>query len=122
MKNGFWKVFFYEFKILFGSPKKLFLALGVPILLFFFFGLMFKEEPRDYKVGIIDYDQSMLSSKLIRSLDATPEISIYRVLQNEEEAKRLLQRGELYGFIVIPNKLEKNVLRGQQSKVLCYTN
>lgn len=122
MRNGFWKVFFYEFKLLFGSPKKLFLALGVPILLFFFFGLMFKEEPRNYDVGIIDYDQSMLSGKLIRSLDATPEISIARVLQSEDEAKCLLQRGELYGFIVIPNHLEKNVFRGQQSKVMCYVN
>ena len=122
MKNGFWKVFFYEFKLLFGSPKKLFLALGVPVLLFFFFGLMFQEEPRDYKVGIIDYDQSMLSGKLIRNLDATPEISIAQVLQTEEQAKRLLQRGEIYGFIVVPNNLEKDVLRGQQTDVFCYTN
>lgn len=123
MKNGFRKVFLQEVKLIFGSPKKLFLTLGFPILLFFFYGWLFRVgTPHDFKVALIDYDQSTLSRKLVRLIDATPEIAIHRILQNEQEARDALQRGDIHALILIPSSLEKNTLQGKQSEVICYTN
>ncbi|MRI62613.1 ABC transporter permease [Ornithobacterium rhinotracheale] len=123
MKNGFWKVFFYEFKILAGSPKKLFLSLGLPLILFFFFGLLFKAgTPNSFKVALIDYDKTSTSRKIIRALESTPEIEFSIALNNEDEAKKLLRRGDVYALVVIPQGVQKNVLDGQQSEIICYTN
>nr|WP_260390298.1 ABC transporter permease [Ornithobacterium rhinotracheale] len=123
MKNGFWKVFFYEWQILIRSPKKLFLCLGLPLLIFFFFGQLFQAgTPHSFKTALIDYDQTPTSRQIVRALQSTPEIDFSAQPSDEFEAKKWLQRGDIYALIVIPQGVQRNLLGGQQSEIQCYTN
>ena len=115
--------FIKETKRLLASPKRLFYVLVLPLLLFGFFALVFYQGvPRDMPVKYIDYDQSLLSAQLLRMLDATPAIGLQGALSDEAEAKRSLQRQEIYAFVVIPAGFQKNVFKGENEQVLCYVN
>ena len=58
----------------FGSHKFFYmLSLGLPILSFLFFILLFRTGvPRDMPVAVLDQDNSPLSRRLTRMIDATP--------------------------------------------------
>ena len=115
--------FIKETKRLLASPKRLFYVLVLPLLLFGFFALVFYQGvPRDMPVKYIDYDQSLLSAQLLRMLDATPAIGLQGALSDEAEAKRSLQRQEIYAFVVIPAGFQKSVFKGENEQVLCYVN
>lgn len=123
MKNGFLKVFKTEFRLLIQSPKKLFYVLVFPLVLFAFLAALFIDGvPRDLPTAYLDNDQSMMSSKLVRMLDATPAIAMAIPVTDEGEAKRLIQQGKVYGFIVIPNHFQKSIYQGLEKTVVCYTN
>lgn len=123
MKNGFLKVFFHEFKSLAKSPKRLFYVLVFPLLLFgFLSSIFYSGVPRDLPVAYIDYNQSQLSQKLVRMLDATSSIEMAESVSDQEEAKELMQREKVYAFIVIPQDFNKKISQGLSTEVICYTN
>lgn len=123
MKNGFFKVFINECLSLVKAPKRLFYTLVFPLLLFgFLSGIFYQGVPTDLPVAYLDSDQTQVSAKLIRMLDATPSIKMAKIVRSENEAKRLMEQGEIYGFIAIPNDLEKKLAKGLNTEVVCYTN
>lgn len=123
MKNGFFKVFINECLSLVKAPKRLFYTLVFPLLLFgFLSGIFYQGVPTDLPVAYLDSDQTQVSAKLIRMLDATPSIKMAKIVRSENEAKRLMEQGKIYGFIAIPNDLEKKLAKGLNTEVVCYTN
>ena len=75
--KAFWRVFIREIEI-FGSHKSFYrLSLGLPILSFLFFVVLFHNGmPRDMSVAVLDRDNTPLSRQLTRMIDATPSARI----------------------------------------------
>lgn len=119
MKN----LFTSEIKRLFLSPKRLLMTLGLPLLIFGFFGYLFREDtPKDLPVVVTDYDQSAMSRKLIRFLDATTIMQVSQQVGSPTEASTLLKKADAYAYIVIPKNFEKDILQSKTTKAICYTN
>ena len=61
-------------------------------------------------VGVVDAEQTSLSRSIIRMVDATPELQVTKQYANETEARKAIQRKEIYGYLLIPSGI----------KSLCY--
>ena len=61
-------------------------------------------------VGVVDADQTSLSRSIIRMVDATPELQVTKQYANETEARKAMQKKEIYGYLLIPSGI----------KSLCY--
>ena len=61
-------------------------------------------------VGVVDADQTSLSRSIVRMVDATPELQVTKQYANETEARKAIQRKEIYGYLLIPSGI----------KSLCY--
>ena len=61
-------------------------------------------------VGVVDADHTSLSRSIVRMVDATPELQVTKQYANETEARKAIQRKEIYGYLLIPSGI----------KSLCY--
>ncbi|MBN1123347.1 MAG: ABC transporter permease [Anaerolineae bacterium] len=62
-------------------------------------------------VAVIDYDHSPLSREVITALDNTRELNVLYYPENLDEARDLIDRGEIIGLVVIP----RNFMQDSQS-------
>lgn len=61
-------------------------------------------------VGVVDADQTSLSRSIARMVDATPELQVTKQYANETEARKAMQKKEIYGYLLISSGI----------KSLCY--
>lgn len=61
-------------------------------------------------VGVVDADHTSLSRSIARMVDATPELQVTKQYANETEARKAMQKKEIYGYLLIPSGI----------KSLCY--
>ncbi|WP_418915730.1 ABC transporter permease [Alistipes ihumii] len=108
----------------FGSHKFFYmLSLGLPILSFLFFILLFRTGvPRDMPVAVLDQDNSPLSRRLTRMIDATPSARVVYQITDMKEGERMMKQGKIDAIIQIPSGLEKNVYSNTQARVMAYIN
>jgi ABC-2 type transport system permease protein len=78
--------------------------------------------PNDMPVAVVDLDNSPMSRRIIRQLDAFKQTDVTKLCANFTEARKSMQKGEVYGIFYIPENLEKNVIANRQPKISFYTN
>lgn len=77
---------------------------------------------RDLPIAVIDLDGSPLSRRLARMLDASASIAVSHRVGSGQAAEQLLLTGRVYGAVLIPDDLERDVLRGEPATVTLYRN
>jgi len=77
---------------------------------------------RDLPVAVVDLDGSPLSRRLVRMLDATPSLAVAHRVGSGLAAEDLLLEGVVYGAVLVPDGLERDVLRGTPPVVTLYRN
>ncbi len=75
--------------------------------------------PREQKIAVIDNDNSAMSRKLIRMVQATPQVDVAVTANNVKEARKMLISGCIRGLLLIPENFGRNILL-QASPVLVY--
>ncbi len=70
-------------------------------------------------MAVINQDHSPASYALIRSLDATPKLSL-KGYDNLDEARHDMIMRELFAIIIIPTDFEKKLLNGKNVTVPVY--
>ncbi len=73
-------------------------------------------------VGIVDLDNSMVSRRIERNLMGMQQVDIVGHYTDYRAALDAVQRGDIYGFILIPDRLEHKALSGQEPVVSYYVN
>ena len=86
----------------------------------FFFDLMKDGVVQRTPVGIVDLDKSDLSRKLTRNLNSFQQVSIIKDYENYAKAIDGVQRGDVYGFILIPSDFSDKALSGQKPTISYY--
>ena len=61
---------------------------------------------KNLPVGVVDADQTSLSRSIVRMVDATPELQITKHYANETEARKAIQKKEIYGYLLIPSGIK----------------
>ncbi|MDE6126074.1 MAG: ABC transporter permease [Muribaculaceae bacterium] len=95
----------------------------VPLFMaFFFLSLLGEGLPRRVPVAIVDLDQSQISRRITRQLDAMELCDITCEKESYSHAMDAVQRGEIFGFFVIPADFEKKALAGRAPTLTFYSN
>ena len=92
-----------------------------PILVIFFFTSILDEGlPTDLPVGVVDLDNTSTSRSLTRKLDGFQMSKVVARYPSVTEARRAIQRNEIYGFLYIPKGTTEKLLASRQPKISYY--
>ena len=91
-------------------------------VIFFFTNIMEENLPTDMPVGLVDLDNSSTSRKLARRLDAFQNSQIVAHYPSVTEARKAMQKNEIYAFLYIPEGLSEDMIGGRQPKISFYYN
>ncbi|MCM1071886.1 MAG: ABC transporter permease [[Clostridium] fimetarium] len=112
-----------ELRRLTSRPIYLVGMLLVPLFMaFFFLSLLGEGLPRKVPVAIVDLDHSQISRRITRQLNATELCDITCEKESYNHAMDAVQRGEIYGFFVIPSDFERKALAGRAPTLTFYSN
>ena len=99
----------------------LFCMVVFPILtIFFFTSIMGDGLPTDMPAGVVDLDNTSTSRSLVRRLDAFQMTKVVAHYPSVAEARRAIQRNEIYGFLYIPEGTTEQLLASRQPKISYY--
>ena len=105
------------------KPMYLFCMVIAPIFCYLFFTtLMGNGLPTNLPAGVVDLDNTATTRNIIRNLDAFQQTEIVAHYASFEEARKAVQRGEIYSFYYIPKGTTEEALSSRQPKVSFYIN
>lgn len=88
----------------------------------FFLSLMDRGLPTDMPIAVVDQDNSNVSRNIIRQIDAFEQSRVAVVTTDFHQARKMMQRGQVYGILVLPHGLAREATAGLQPKIGYYTN
>ncbi len=92
-----------------------------PILVIVFFTSILDDGlPTNMPVGIVDQDNTSTSRALGRKLDGLQMSKVVARYPSVTEARRAIQRSEIYGFLYIPKGTTEKLLASRQPKISYY--
>lgn len=104
-------------------PLYLFCMIIAPVFCYLFFTtLMANGLPTDLPAGVVDLDNTSTTRNIIRNLDAFQQTHIVAHYPCVMEARKAIQRGEIYSFYYIPEGTTEATLASRQPKVSFYVN
>jgi len=121
--NAFKRVWKRELKMMFSRPIYLFSTVFVLAFCYLFFLTFLKEGmPEKLPIAVVDLDQSAISRRFYREINATASTEVVMRCTSYQEAREQMQRGNIHGFIVIPDNLYKDLLANKRPEVSFYVN
>lgn len=112
-----------EFRHITRRPIYLFGMVLAPLFCCLFFTSLMQEGlPEELPMGLVDEDRTATSRNIARNLDAFQMVNVAHVYANATEARRAVQRGEVYGFYYIPQGTAAEVNRRRVPTVSFYSN
>lgn len=88
----------------------------------FFVTLMDSGLPVKLPAGIVDEDNTSISRTIVRTIDALEETDFTVAYPTFADARKAMQRGEIYSFFYIPKGTTQKALSHRQPKISFYTN
>ena len=116
-----YRIMLRELKILRQNHIYRFCMVLFPILVIFFFtSIMDDGLPTEMPVGVVDLDNTTMTRALGRRLDGFQMSKVVARYPNMTEARRAIQRNEIYGFLYIPKGTTEKLLASRQPKISYY--
>ena len=112
-----------EFYRMAERPVYWFAMVFAPLLCYVFFTtLMQNGMPESLPVGLVDMDNTVTTRNLARTLDAFQQVEIKQRFPNVTDARRAMQRGEIYAYFYIPKGTTHKANRQEQPNISFYVN
>ncbi len=114
-------VFMRELHRMFARPIYLYGTVFVlAFSAFFLFTLTHEGLPTRIPIGMVDSDNSTLSRSAYNQINAIQGVKIVRNYSSYTQARNAMQKGDIYGFIVIPKDTYIKAIKGEQPTISCY--
>lgn len=84
--------------------------------------LMEQGLPTRIPAAIVDNDLSPMSRNITQQLDAMQLVSITKACESYSDARHDMQKGNIYGYFLIPENFEQDLLAGRRPTISFYTN
>lgn len=84
--------------------------------------LMEEGLPSKVPAAMIDKDGSSLSRKVTQNLGGMQMVDLVQSCNSYTEARHLMQQGDIFGFFLIPEDFERDLLSGRKPVITFYTN
>lgn len=105
------------------QPIYWFCMVIAPLFCYYFFtSMMSSGLPESMPLGLVDEDCTSTTRNLARNLNAFQMTNIAAEYPNVSEARKAVQRGEVYGFYLIPRGTTRKAQLQQVPTVSFYTN
>jgi len=105
------------------STYKLVLITLLPLMSFgLIIAIFYEGVVRDMPIAVVDGDKSKLSRQLLFNIESSPTIKIAQSVDSLQEAIELVQRGEVYGVVTIPEHFLRDTLLHKQPHVTAMLN
>ena len=112
-----------EIEILLSRPVYLLGIVVAPLVCCaLFLPLMRSGLPQRIPTGIVDLDKSVTSRNLVRNLNSLETLEVVSQPNSFTEAREAVQKGVIFGFLIIPEGFEAKALSGRQPEISYYTN
>ena len=84
--------------------------------------LMQEGLPSKVPAAMVDKDGSSLSRKVTQNLGGMQMVDLVEACNSYTEARHLMQKGDIFGFFIIPENFERDLLSGRKPVITFYTN
>lgn len=122
-QTGLWASLVREMRQLVSRPAYVLCMVVAPLFCcLFMFTLMHEGLPHKIPVAIVDQDHSSSSQDFTRQLGALESVDVQYKLNSFTEARELMQAGDIFGFLMIPEGFEAKATAGRQPEISFYTN
>ena len=120
---SFWNSYWLSLAAVVRDRSVLLLILIGPIVYSFYYPFPYSPEvARNVPIAVADLDHSSLSRKLVRLVDASPDIDVTFVANSPEELRQALWNGDIEGGLIIAKGFRRDVLRGETVKPIVLGN
>lgn len=95
----------------------------LPLFIFGFVTSMFEDGlPTRIPAAIVDKDGSGLSREITQTLGGMQMVDLTESCNSYTQARHLMQKGDIYGFFLIPENFQADLLAGRSPSITFYTN
>ena len=84
--------------------------------------LMQEGLPSKVPAAMIDKDGSSLSRQVTQNLGGMQMVDLVESCNSYTQARHLMQKGDIFGFFLIPEDFERDLLSGRKPVITFYTN
>lgn len=94
-----------------------------PLLSLLFMAALFSRGvPNDLPVAVVDNDGTVLSRQAARMIDAGQFVRLAASAQSVDEARQMMLQGRVDAVVVLPDDMERSVMRGERVTVPVFIN
>ncbi len=84
--------------------------------------LMHNGLPTKIPAAIVDLDHSSMSRQLTQNISGMQMVDITHTAESYTVARHEMQRGEIFGYFLIPEDFEQDLISGRKPTISFYTN
>ena len=120
-KGSFFSVF--EREIARMTSRRLYFGVCIvlPLFCIFFMATIFGSgQMENLPIGIVDLDQTATSRNISRTIETVPTFNVIAHYTDDISARTATQQKKIYGYLVIPENFEENVLSGKTTTLSYY--
>ncbi|MDE7108948.1 MAG: ABC transporter permease, partial [Muribaculaceae bacterium] len=123
MKKGFKAIFCRSVLQIVRRPIYWAAFFILPLFCFMFLsGLMENGLPIKVPAAMVDKDGSSMSRGITQNLAGMQLVDITADCNSYTEARHLMQEGKIFGFFMIPENFQQDLLAGRKPVITFYTN
>lgn len=116
--KNFNKIFIKECKSILKSKDMLLICIAAPLFYSLLFSFLYiNRRAADIEVGVVNMDKSSTLRKLVRALNATPELKTVSTYTSSREALQDIFRDKINAFYFIPANFSKTLKKGQSISI-----
>lgn len=117
------RVFRREMSVIVHDAGVMLFFIALPLAYPIVYTLIYNPEVVDnLPFAVVDHCRSAESRKLVRMIDATPELQLYDYASDMQEARRLWAEREVVGVLEIPADYAQRISAGEQSHATYFSD
>jgi ABC-2 type transport system permease protein len=116
--HRFWAIVLKEFIQMKRDRVTFAMMVGIPLMQLMLFGFAINSDPKHLPTAIRAADQGPFARTLVAALRNSGYFALVKEAATEDEARELLQLGDVQFVINIPEDFSRRILRGERPAVL----
>lgn len=98
----------------------IFMVVMPVVAVLFFTTILSSAQPTDMPIGVVDMDDSPSTRRMARLLDAFQTSDVVAKYPSLSDARRAVQRGEIYAFLYVPEGTTAKLVSGRKPTISFY--